>query len=135
MNYGKYWGVIGWQFGFACRNGDGRLSAELPRKHSKYNQCANRTYRSYRSYLPAACVQIERIMPQGMQCVPPSIDACLVIPQKTSPQAKQPPHAYRCKYPAPGRTGCRSVSPPPAKSPRVKQQKKAPSGSGRRVSI
>ena len=31
-NYGKCWGVIGWQFGFACRNGDGRRSAEPPNR-------------------------------------------------------------------------------------------------------
>ena len=75
---GNSWSVIGWQFGFACRNGDGRLSAEPSRKYSKYNQCANRTYGTHRSFLSVACVQIERIVPQGMQCVTPSIDACLI---------------------------------------------------------
>ena len=29
---GNRWGVMGWQFGFACRNGDGRQSAEPPKK-------------------------------------------------------------------------------------------------------
>ena len=93
---GKCWGVIGWLFGFACCNGDGRQSAEPPRKYSKYNQCANRTYRSY---LSVACVQIERVVPQGMQCVTPSIDACLVIPQKTNPRAVKPPAKYSTSSP------------------------------------
>ena len=51
------------------------------------------------SYLSVACVQIERIVPQGMQCVTPSIDACLVIPQKTNQRAVKQTVKYSTSVP------------------------------------